>query len=44
MTIKLALYVPWFDSEGPLKSKVSNFFIALDLKFVLALEQISFLG
>ena len=42
---KLALYVPWFNSDGPLKSKVSHlknlrFFKvqALDPKFVLALK------
>ena len=42
---KLALYVPLFNSDGPLKSKVSHFknmrffnFQALDPNFVLALE------
>ena len=42
---KISLYLPWFNSEGPLKSEVSHLknlslfnFQALDPKFVLALE------
>ena len=34
-------YVPWFNSDGPLMSKVSHFqidFQALNPKFVMALE------
>ena len=43
---KLTLYVPWFNSDGPLKSEVSIskielfHFQALDPKFVLALKPI----
>ena len=34
---KLALYVPWFNSDGPLKSEVFHF--KKISSFVLALEQ-----
>ena len=42
---KIALYVPWFNSDSPLKFVVYHFFIflffhqALDPKFDLALKQ-----